>query len=280
MRALGLRFGVRHSCPIVVGVNLDRDKQAKVFVDLCKSIDAKAWLNSDLLEYFLIPSLGLNDEFLHEQPPELSRYFGGGLGLQVWQYPNQFAEYLKFIAGFGHKVSSYMEIGTRFGGTFLIHNELLRSTSKSFRRGVAVDIMDEPPLMSAYRNCYPGSVFYWKTDTQGFSFDEHVKDEFFDLVFIDGDHSYDGVKSDASKTFKRSNIQVFHDITNDAVPGVGLFWRDFKLANSSTHDFVEFVDQYESVNGNFLGIGVSVRKHWKWKPRLLSSMTSKLRLPA
>lgn len=271
---------MRHSCPIVGGVILDRDKQARVFIDVCKSIDAKAWLNSDLLEFFLIPSLGLNDEFLHEQPPELSRYFGGGLGLQVWQYPNQFAQYLKFIAAFGHKISSYMEIGTRFGGTFLIHNELLRSTSKSFRRGVAVDIMDEPPLMSAYRNCYPESVFYWKADTQSFSFDEHIEGKFFDLVFIDGDHSYDGVKSDALKTLERSNIQVFHDITNDAVPGVSAFWREFINANSSTHYFVEFVNQYESVNGNFLGIGVSVRKQWKRIPRIMSSVTSKLGIPA
>ena len=85
---------------------------------------------------------------------------------------------------------------------------------------------------------------------------------FFDLVFIDGDHSYEAVKSDALKMIDRSNIQVFHDITNDAVPGVGKFWNEYKNLFESSHEFHEFTEQYESVEGNFLGIGVAVRKKW------------------
>jgi hypothetical protein len=246
----------------------DPVSRVSIFAEVCSKMRPDAWQSITSLEKFYIPSFGLNDEILVEQPEELSQYFGGGLGLRIWQYPNQFAGYLAFIAGFGKKISSYMEIGSRFGGTCLVQVEMLRSVSKSFCCCVALDIIDEPPLISEYRVGFFNRLEYWQVNTQENSFDTRIENRFFDLVFIDGDHSYDAVKSDSLKTINRSNIQVFHDITNDAVPGVRKFWNEFKKTYGDSHEFHEFTDQYDSVAGSFLGIGVAVRKNWISKKTL------------
>ena len=45
---------------------------------------------------------------------------------------------------------------------------------------------------------------------------------------------------------------VFHDIFSSVCPGVVNFWNEIKT--NYTH--FEFTEQYDSVNGNFLGIGL------------------------
>ena len=52
--------------------------------------------------------------------------------------------------------------------------------------------------------------------------------ENFDIVFIDGDHSYHGVKNDYEICKKSGKIYVFHDIINSVCPGVVQFWNELK----------------------------------------------------
>jgi predicted O-methyltransferase YrrM len=217
--------------------------------------------DAEFLEFFLLPSLGLNDEQIHEQPSELSSFFGGGLGCHIFQYPNQFAKYLSFIAK-NFSISSYLEIGCRFGGTFITTSELLRKHSKAVFEGVAVDIIAESPIMECYRNSSIGKIQYLNVDSQSDEFTQFISNKRFDLVLIDGDHSYNALKKDAECVFDRSNIMVFHDILSDACPDVSRYWNEFKSDNQLTHLFFEFTDQYESVSGDFLGIGVAVRKNF------------------
>jgi len=54
-------------------------------------------------------------------PDELYQFCGRGL--HYWQYPNQFSKYLVRLSQF--KVESYLEIGVRHGGTFVITVEYL-----------------------------------------------------------------------------------------------------------------------------------------------------------
>jgi hypothetical protein len=84
----------------------------------------------------------------------------------------------------------------------------------------------------------------------------------YDLILIDGDHNYDGVKQDSENTRNSANIQVFHDIVNDHCPGVVRYWKELKTELVDTHNFYEFTDQYNSVNGSFLGIGCVVKKEF------------------
>jgi hypothetical protein len=80
----------------------------------------------------------------------------------------------------------------------------------------------------------------------------HVPTQNFDIIFIDGDHSYDGVKNDFEyfKNFANKFI-VLHDIVNSACPGVVKFWNEIK--HNYTH--YEFIDQY-NMEKEYLGIGL------------------------
>ena len=229
--------------------------------DLISNLSLEQLTNESYIENNLLLKLGLNSENLNEQPVELSEHYGSGLGLRIWQYPNQFSKYLVFLSQYAAKINSYMEIGSRYGGTFVTHCEYLRCFNESFSKSVAVDLIEIPPLLKEYCSFNKNS-FFKQSDSTSEEFSQYLNGEFFDLVFIDGDHSYEGVLSDSEKTRNISNIQVFHDITSDPCPGVAEYWRKIKEECSETYNFYEFTDQYDSVDGTFLGIGVAVRKNW------------------
>lgn len=216
-----------------------------------RTIELDSLLNADTW-FTLLPEFGFNHENPKELPAEM--VFQPGLGLRIWQYPNQFSPYMAWLAAKAKLINSYMEIGTRHGGTFVIQVETLRQINNNFNTALAVDLMDQPDLLTEYK--------YRQQDSQSEAFSQWVSQQFFDCIFVDGDHSYQGVKRDAESTIKRCNIQVFHDISSDSCPDVGMYWQEHKIAHNATHDFVEFVDQYDSVQGSFLGIGVSYRKNW------------------
>lgn len=225
-------------------------------------IQDNSLLNNEFIEHFLLPSLGLNNENLSEQPPELLHHMGGGLGLRIWQYPNQFSKYASLIAEHSPKIKTYMEIGCRYGGTYIFHVEMLKKLNSKFSNGIAIDIIEESQLLCEYNNTSNSLSSFLRINSGSDEFKSLLSGKVFDLVFIDGDHSYLGVKNDADITFDISNIQVFHDITSDACPGVPQYWSEHKEKHFQTHNFYEFTEQYESVSGNYLGIGVSIRKNW------------------
>ena len=211
----------------------------------------------DFLENNLIPNLGLNNELLNEQPIELSKYYGTGLGLKIWQYPNQFSKYLNLLFKYKGQIKSYLEIGCPNGGTFALTSEYLGPLESA----VAVDIIDATETIKTYVQETKWAS-YLNINSHSQEFFSYMDDNFFDLILIDGDHSYEGVKQDAESTRIQSNIQVFHDIDSDACPGVKKYWEELKKTERITYDFYEFIDQYDSVPGNYLGIGVAVRKKW------------------
>jgi hypothetical protein len=210
--------------------------------------------NAEYLET-LMAKLGFNTEILREQP-KIVKDNGGGL--LIWQYPNQFSKYLLLLQQ--KNIRSYIEIGCRWGGTFVLTTEYLKRFN-TLERSVAVDIIDSP--VKEY--CTPqAKAEFLKMNSQSPAFKEYIKKNKFDLVFIDGDHSYEGVKSDYHISKDSGNIFVFHDISSDVCPGVVQFWNELKTTEADDYDFFEFVDQYEDVlrdtNQRFLGIGVAIKR--------------------
>ena len=94
-------------------------------------------------------------------------------------------------------------------------------------------------------------------------FKKYMSANIFDLIFIDGDHSYEGVKNDYEISKNNGRIFVFHDIINMVCPGVTRFWNELKNDSSDIYNFFEFTEQYndvwENTNKTYLGIGVAIK---------------------
>ena len=211
--------------------------------------------NNDYLEN-LIVKLGFNTEILREQP-KIVKDNGGGL--LIWQYPNQFSKYLCLLSQ--QKIQSYIEIGCRWGGTFVLTNEYLKLFNK-VNKSVAVDIFDSPVLNYCLLN---NETQFIKLNSQSQEFKNYIHNNNFDLIFIDGDHTYNGVKNDYEISKNSGKIFVFHDIVNDECKdGVVKYWNELKNNEKDTYIFHEFIEQYQDVwndtQQTFLGIGVAIKK--------------------
>ena len=232
----------------------------KLFMDLISSINSDDLINYASLENCLLKA-GLNDENTEEQPPELKEYFGAGYSFKIWQYPNQFIPYLLFLEKYKNKITSYLEIGSRHGGTFIFTNEYLNTIKKEQIKSLACDLIDMPENISTYKDLNP-RISYWKINSQSNDFKNFIKEKHFSLILIDGDHTYDGVKNDAEACLDHGEIIVFHDITSISCPGTSKYWIDFKNQYNEMFNFYEFIEQYPSIRSNFLGIGCAVKKQF------------------
>ena len=210
-----------------------------------------------LLESELLPELGLNNENLSEFPEELYKHCG--YGLFSWQYPNQFSKYLSQLSHW--PISSYLEIGARHGGTFIVTTEYLRKFHP-LERAYGIDIQNSPSVVR-YRRFNPQADFF-TFDSRSPQFADFLKGQLpFDLVFVDGDHSESGCWNDFLTVKDHANIIAFHDIVSDVCPGVCAVWKKLKALYGSEYRFFEFRDQYPSVlkrtGKTLLGIGIAVK---------------------
>ncbi len=214
-----------------------------------KQLKDSSWLEN----YFLL-ELGLNNEELQEFPKHLHPYCG--FGLKSWQYPNQFSKYLVWLSQ--QDIKSYLEIGCRHGGTFIITVEYLERFSE-IQLAVAVD-----PFHSVLMQKYALSkknVKYLNISSQDLAFKDLANAHKFDLVLIDGDHTASGVKYDYNVVKDSAKFLVFHDIVNTVCPGVVNLWVNLKNKYSKN---VEFIEQYDSVPYKYLGIGVIDTREYKY----------------
>jgi Methyltransferase domain len=233
-------------------VNLDLSRISHITQSTAQQMNNTTYLEE------LIVRLGFNSENLREQPDVVKNNAGG---LFIWQYPNQFAQYLTLI--YTLNISSYIEIGCRWGGTFILTTEYIKKTGH-LHTSVAVDVFDSPVSSYCSLITQPEAQFL-KLDSHSKVFQDYISSNSFDLIFIDGDHSYEGVRSDYEVCRNSGKIFVFHDISNSVCPGVVRFWKELKEKEKNKYDFFEFIEQYDEVTRatqqHFLGIGVAVTRN-------------------
>ncbi len=163
--------------------------------------------------------------------------------IMMAQVRTEIAEFAKLLATAAPRLS--LEIGTRFGGTLL----LLCRVSPPGAKIISMDLPSQPSLGLGYpRNKIPlyrrfpkaeQRLYLLRADSHLQSTKQHVerilKNELLDYAFIDGDHSYEGVRRDFEmySTLVRSGGMIaFHDIAVHGSGtwnvGVSKFWSEIK----------------------------------------------------
>jgi hypothetical protein len=229
-----------------------KNKKLSNVIDRIQNESIEKLSDPAYLEYRLLPELGLNDRHMHQYPSHLHSYCG--IGIDSWQYPNQFSKYLCYLSQC--EIKNYAEIGCHKGGTFIITCEYL-SRFNELESCLAVDNWPRD-IMYEYAEL-KSNVTYLTDSSHDDSFVSLVNSKKWDLILIDGDHSYDGVKYDYNNVCLNAKMMAFHDIKNILCPGTQQIWQDLRkqYPQEKLH---EWTDQYDDVllriRGSVMGIGL------------------------
>ena len=170
--------------------------------------------------------------------------------MRLQQVPEEYSGLAELVLGLAPR--TYLEVGIGNGGSWLTMSYLNRSTLESSHAvdnlsyGFAGQSHDEVLFIRDYLSGLIPDVRFYHQDSS--SFFEHCRNS-YDAIFIDGDHSYMGVRNDYTDAIRLANpggIMIFHDVNSQAAPGVSHFWGEVK----TNHRHVEII------HSETCGIGV------------------------
>ena len=163
----------------------------------------------------------------------------------------EYAELANIVAEINPK--TVLEIGTARGGSLFLWAQCLDSLEKicSIDLGSHIDYFEERTrLFDQFADVEMDFVIADSHSSNTREVVERKFDKKVDFLMIDGDHSYEGVKSDFEMyrdLVSNNGLIAFHDIVNEEWPGVGRFWREIKPQFETT----EIISDPERI-----GIGV------------------------
>lgn len=147
--------------------------------------------------------------------------------------------------------SNFMEIGSAAGGTSRLFNDFFH-----FKKMVILDNNSRNRKMVKVREKQLAGLplVEFVGDSQGAEANNFVRNLRIelDLLFIDGDHSYKGVKNDYNNHLefvRKGGYLIFHDTVS--YPEVGRFVNEVKLDGN-----VAFVDEYRNKNQPMCGLAL------------------------
>lgn len=143
--------------------------------------------------------------------------------------PNQnLGELMRFVdLAQSLKVRKYLEIGSRFGDSLYAVMANLPVPSI----GIAVDLEARPELYATrdeLRKMGHDCIVLSGSSRNHLNQQMIGSAAPFDLILIDGDHTYDAVAADWRIYMPHGKTVVFHDIVNPENPSVGQLWTEIK----------------------------------------------------
>jgi len=135
----------------------------------------------------------------------------------VCQNPDELAQFLYSLRN--TSINSYLEIGTGHGWTVALVHEILKKWNPNLS-SYAIDIKDN------YKNIVHLSKVNYMIGTS-----DDIAGRYYDLVFIDANHSYYWVQKDYDNIGIHAKICGFHDIDDLHCPDVKKFWTELKSCN-------------------------------------------------
>jgi cephalosporin hydroxylase len=197
--------------------------------------------------------LDLSDKSIEELFDIASSFSVLAIDFKPIQIKQEFLDFANLLKK--EKPSSIIEIGIAHGGTLFMACKVAEKNAKI----VSLDLPD-----GAWRD---GLLKRFATNDQSIEIvrgDSHSQEVYertknlisgADMLFIDGDHSYNGVKKDFqlySPLVRKGGMIVLHDINiQTAECETKRFWNEIKEG----HKYVEFIE-----GDNGYGIGVLYKK--------------------
>ena len=228
-------------------------------------IDLLRWIYVSVVGPFL--SMGLSKKAEHAKTLDeaIDFVYGHsflGLSVGIFQIRQEITGLMREVQSIAPRTA--LEIGAARGGTLY----LLTRAAHPEARIISLDL---PQALMGGRYSRWRRLLYesfavkgqkicvLRGDSHAQLMKEQVKKELcgndLDVLLIDGDHSYEGVKRDFemySPLVRKGGIVMFHDIAphaEDHTVGVPRFWQEVKM----THDSKEIVNDWDQ---GWAGIGV------------------------
>lgn len=168
----------------------------------------------------------------------------------------------------GKNILNMCEIGSYRGGTLYVWCRIINKTAKiiaidsCFRESFAMETGSKAIKVLSKFKTRNQKLFFVDIDSHSEEARKKVLSildgDKLDFLFIDGDHSYEGVKSDFENyrnLVNKGGIIAFHDIVPglpELVGGVPKFWQEIKSKYNTHYELVKDWNQ-----GGF-GIGVLI----------------------
>lgn len=182
----------------------------------------------------LILDLGLHHRVADVLSDHLLDFTGKGLSIR--QHPNEFAEYLVWLAN-RSPIRAFLAVGVDCGGSFIVMAEFLRRFHP-LQHAIALDPILAAPVQD-YVIRTPGTHFVQATqDSEQLRWlVNHIGG--VDLVFIDSNQTEHSARAVWEFARQSSRYVAFHEMASNSLQDVKSLWQEIQSTYFNTHKFVD-----------------------------------------